>query len=271
MLTFPPGVFSQSSTTLPILFRANGVVALNKPAEMAIDEHPWNKGQATLCGELRSRISAGSAVATALGVARPVPVVLTDREISGVVLLADREGGVSDAWRNAFGSEQMSFRFVFLAKQKAGVALNESFPCSLPVSAHFSEPHALISHKTGKKSLTQFSLIEKFGEYSLWRAETAFPRLHQIRLHAAESGLPIVGESLYGSVPPVVNTTFCRKGKLNKGEERPLYSSLCLHLEEVDVPAKLAGADDLAPVKISAPLPNGFSALLKKLRARRGH
>jgi len=269
MLTFPQGVFSQNSTTLPILFRARGVVALDKPAGIAIDEHPWNVACATLCGELRARISNGNAGAVALGIARPVPVVLTDCEISGAVLLADREGGFSDAWRNALGSEQILFRFVFLAKPNlAGTQREDSFSCGLPVAAHFSEPRALISRKTGKKSLTKFSRLEKFGAYEFWRAETAFPRLHQIRLHAAESGLPIVGDALYGNVPPVVNAMFGRKGKLNKGEERPLYSPLCLHLAEIVVPATLACSDGVSAEKISAPLPNGFFALLKKFRAR---
>ncbi len=265
MLTFPPGTFEENSTRLPVIFRGNGVVALTKPSGIPVDEHPWTEGKATLCGELRTRLGAGQASARKLGLERPVSVILTDAEISGIVLLSDRENGLSDAWRNAVGSEQLRFVFIFLSKKTAEEALPDDFVCSLPVAAHFSEPRALISHKTGKKSETRFVRTECFGNYELWRAETVFPRLHQIRLHAQESGLPIVGDALYGGVPAVSNAEFGRRGRLNKGEVRPLYAPPCVHLERVLVSEKAPAGTEF---DIVAALPDGFSALLKKLRSR---
>lgn len=266
MLTFPPGAVCATSAAFPILFRARGIVALAKPAGVAVDEHPWLAGRATLCEELRARIAAGSASALALGIARPAPVAPPAAEISGVVLLADRADGSADAWRNALGSEKILFRFVFLAKPSAQIS-DDKFSCTLPIAPHFSEPRALVSRKTGKKSETRFFRSEKFGDYELWRAETTFPRPHQIRLHAAESSLPIVGDALYGKIPPVVNSAFRPRGRLNKGEERPIYDAICLHLEEIVVAAN-AVPELVSDERISAPLPDGFSALLKKFRAR---
>lgn len=285
MLTFPPKTFGESAVALPVIFRGNGVAALAKPAGIAVDEHPWTGTRPTLCGELRRRIARGSASALALGLARPAAVALADAEISGVVLLADREGGVLEAWRNALGSGQFLFRFLLLSRispagtrtvagttgtrkrgeKCAGAA--EEISCALPVAAHFSEPRALISRRTGKRAETRFLCVEKFGTFELWAAETAFPRLHQIRLHAAEVGLPIVGDPLYGGVPAIVNAAFGRKGRLNKGEERPIYAPLCLHLEKIRIsPRAVAALPDGG--EIFAPLPDGFSALLKKLRSR---
>ncbi len=262
MLTFPPRTLTEFSAALPVLFRGEGVVALSKPAGVPVDEHPWNAGIPTLCGELRKRIAQGSPSALSLGLTRPAAVLPTDAECSGVVLLADRGNGASDAWRNAAGSEQLRFSFVFLAKP--AMPHEDEFFCRLPVAAHFSEPRALVSSSTGKKSETHFFRLENFGKWELWRAETAFPRLHQIRLHAAESGLPIVGDALYGRVPPVLNSELRRKGRLNKGEERPLYASACIHAEKIFVPAGVFAG---TPAEISAPLPDGFAALLKKMRA----
>lgn len=267
MLTFPPGILAENSVRVPVIFRGNGVVALSKPAGTPIERHPWNAGHTTLCDALRRRIEAGSAAARELGLARPSAVALTDAECSGAVLLADRDGNALAAWRNAFGSEQFVFRFVFLAKtsHESGKAPSGTeFSCALPVATHFAESRALISHKTGKKSLTRFVQLENFGAYALWRAETAFPRLHQIRLHAAECGLPIVGDPIYGNAAPIPNSAFCRKGRLNKGEARPIYAAACLHLEKILVPAGELLAEG---AEISAPLPDGFAALLKKLRA----
>lgn len=266
MLTFSPHTLRENSVVLPVIFRGNGVVALAKPSGVPADEHPWNAGAPTLCGELRKRLAQGSPSAAALGLARPAAVLPTDAECSGAVLLADREGGALDAWRNAAGSELLRFSFVFLAKPAAEASGEAEFFCRLPVAAHFSEPRALVSSTTGKKSETRFFRLEKFGKWELWRAETAFPRLHQIRLHAAECGLPVVGDALYGNVPPVVNSELLRKGRLNKGEERPLYAPPCVHAERIFVPA---GTLADAATEIVAPLPEGFAALLKKLRLRR--
>lgn len=276
MLTFPPNTFAESSTVLPVVFRGNGVAAFAKPAGIALDEHPWTGTRPTLCGEFRKRLALGQASAVALGVARPSAVLISDAEMSGVALLADRESGALEKWRNAAGSGHLLFRFLFLTKVSAGTSPRnvpadggsaEEFSCTLPVAAHFSEPRALVSRTTGKRSETRFSRLEKFGAVELWSAETAFLRLHQIRLHAAESGIPVVGDALYGGAAPIVNSAFSRRGRLNKGEERPIYAPLCLHLEKIRV---AAGALPELPdgAEISAPLPDGFSALLKKLRSR---
>lgn len=265
MLTFPPQTFESNSTSVPVVFCGNGMAVLNKPSGIPVDEHPWNEGRTTLCGEIRKRLEQGRASLQKLGLSRPAPVILTDSEISGCILLADRENGALELWRNAVGSEQLKFTFVFLCKPDSKSRLGESKTCTLPVAAHFSEPRALISHKTGKKSETRFSPEEKFGEYELWRAETTFPRLHQIRLHAQESGLPIVGDMLYGGVPAVSNAYFGKRGRLNKGEVRPIYPSSCIHLARIEIPESLSGQ---GAVEISTDVPSGFEALLKKLRSR---
>lgn len=266
MLSFPAGTLLQKSLVLPVLFRGNGCVALSKPSGVPADEHPWNGSRANICAELRKRIAVGQASALALGLSRPATVFLPDAESSGLVLLADRDGNALDFWRNAAGSNRLIFEFLFLAKPVSGVSAEEKFSCELPVASHFSEPRAVISHKTGKKSETRFSRLEKFGNYELWRAETTFPRPHQIRLHARECGLPIVGDGLYGGVPAILNSAFGRKGRLNKGEERPLYAFPCLHLARISAAAGTVFSPDVS--EISAPLPDGFDALLKKLRRR---
>lgn len=280
MLTFPPGVFAESSTAFPEIFRGNGVVALNKPSGIAVSRRPRDGGRAVLCGELRRRIADGSASALALGIAQPDEVLPLDADCSGATLIADRAGGALAAWRNAVGSGLLIFRFVFLTKPARGngngvpakkfsadaPAADAPFDCTLPLAPHFSEPRAVVSHKTGKKSATRFLRTETFGEFALFCAETRFPRLHQIRVHAAECGIPVVGDVLYGGAEPVPNSVFCRKGRLNKGEERPIYAALCLHLAEIVVPAGALAAE---AVTISAPLPDGFAALLKKFRALR--
>lgn len=264
MLSFPPNTLRSEATLLPVLFRGNGVVVLAKPSGIPADEHPWNTaGTPTLCGELRKRLARKIASAEALGLKRPAAVAAPDTDCSGATLLADRDCGALVFWRNALGSELLTFRFLLLSR--AAPKTPDTFECSLPVAAHFSEARALVSHATGKKSATRFSRLEKLGAWELWRAETELPRPHQIRLHAAESGIPAVGDTLYGGAPAVLISELRPKKRLNKGEDKAFYAAPCVHLAEI---APRGGIGVPAFDSVVAPAPNGFETLLKKLRAR---
>ena len=103
--------------------------------------------------------------------------------------------------------------------------------------------------------------------YAVWTATTTFDRLHQVRVHAAESGLPIVGESRYAKTTPIFLSEIKRNYRpAGDGTrvEPPLYGELCLHLARIAFP----GADG-KPVVVEAPLPKPFAVLLKKLAEHR--
>lgn len=264
MLSFPPNTLRAEATLLPVIFRGRGVVALAKPAGVPADDHPWNAaGTPTLCGELRKRLALKIASAEALGLKRPAAVAAPDADCSGATLLADRDGGALEFWRNALGSERLAFRFLLLSRAAPGAP--DAFTCALPVAAHFSEARALVSHTTGKKSATRFERLEKLGAWEIWRAETTLPRPHQVRLHAAESGIPAVGDALYGGASAVLVSELRPKRRLNKGEDKVFYAAPCVHLAEI-APCGELGVPAFSGVV--APTPNGFETLLKKLRAR---
>ena len=86
-----------------------------------------------------------------------------------------------------------------------------------------------ISHKTGKKACTHFRFLGAYGYYELWEATASFMRPHQIRYHAADQGLVIVGEYLYGEELPLLLSQFKRK-YTGRDRERPLYEGLYLHM-----------------------------------------
>lgn len=252
-LSFPPGDLREhEAVRLEILSCGNGIVALEKPTGIeAIGE------------KLRAQIVAGKPSACALGIARPQLVFSPEFAISGIMIFADKDSGVAETWKNALGSSQLTFRYLFLSRPKA--VQQDTLSCLLPVAQHFTEARAVISHSTGKKSETAFRRLEKLGNFELWEAETAFPRFHQIRLHAQECGLPIVGDELYGNIPAIRISELRPKKRLNKGEDKALYPEICLHLTEISVAENIPG---IPAQKLRAPLPNGFETLLKKLRAR---
>ncbi len=253
-LSFPPGTLSESAMRLAILHASAGTVALEKPA-----------GTSEIGNLFRAQITEGKPSACALGITRPQLVFAPESEISGIQIYADKDSGALEIWKNTLGSALFKFRYVFLTRPLPKNSNEEAFACALPVAQHVSKPIALISNTTGKKSETVFRRLEKISGFEFWEAVTAFPRFHQIRLHARECSLPIVGDTLYGGVPAIRVSELRPKKRLNKGEDKPLYAPICLHLASVSLKTDVPGIEKCT---IEAPLPNGFETLLKKLRTR---
>ncbi len=263
LIGFPGGTIFEKPVRMPIVFSGAGAVAISKPAGVSAE-----KILSALCERPSTR----------LHIEKPQIVFYADEEASGIVLFADKACKVEyEAWKNTQGSFLIEQTFLFLAKPLNDLKtpshhrakVQGEFSCTLPVAKHFSGPRALISHKTGKKSCTIFVREESFPPWELWRAQTTFPRFHQIRLHAAESGIPIVGEKIYGEVPTIKISDLRANNRLNKGEDKAFYADLCLHLANAKILfPKNAPQNFPTEITISAPLPSGFESLLKKLRTK---
>jgi len=253
---FPAPLLGDKSYRTPVLYTGGGVVALLKPPGPAWDDHPWNAGAPHLIGAWREQLAAGKRELLALGIAKPASVHYLEPEVGGIGLVADRATDALDRWRNAFGSSLLTFTYRGLAF--TADAPEEGGECPLPVAAHRSEPRALVSHSTGKKSLTTFRVIERLGKWTLWEAVASSPRPHQIRLHAAEAGIRIVGEKLYGESGDIRLSELQKKGRLNKGTDRVINDGLALRLVAVDAAALGAG--------VIAGEDEAWTGLLERLR-----
>ncbi len=240
-----------AATRLDVLWSREGLLALNKPAGVASEPHPFWPDAPDLRGALRQCAQRPSFTSYALNA--PSGICHLDAELSGVALFGiDAEA--SARWRNVFGSRQLSFHYRLLTSR---TDFEETFLCDLPLASHREKPLALVSHAQGKRTSTIFTRQERFGHFELWDAQTDYSRPHQIRLHATECGLNILGESLYSQTPEPLLSAL-KGGRFKKrDEEKPLYGSLCIHLSHVALPDS---------VKIEAPLPEKWALLEKKIR-----
>jgi 23S rRNA-/tRNA-specific pseudouridylate synthase len=229
---FPAPLLGEKTLRMRVVHASPGLVALLKPPGVAWDDHPWNPGRPHIMGAMREQLAAGKPELVALGIAKPASVHYIEPEVGGVGLVADRESESLDKWRNAFGSEALTFTYRMLAITAGAPA--EGGECPLPVAMHRAEARALVSHVTGKKSLTKFKAVEKLGMWTMWEATTTLPRPHQVRLHAAEAGIVIVGETLYSQGGDIRLSQLMRKGRLNKGDDRAINEGLCMRLAEID-------------------------------------
>jgi len=120
-----------------------------------------------------------------------------DRETSGVVLFARNEAFLADAIK-AFKQRKVKKRYVAWVE---GVFFEET-TIDAPIATHkhggkaFSE----INEERGKPAVTVVRPIEIQGKKSKVEIEIMTGRTHQIRVHLASIGYPIVGDERYGSV-----------------------------------------------------------------------
>ena len=117
-----------------------------------------------------------------------------------------------------------------------------------------------IDFQQGKPSLTLITTVEIFKQHSLLACMPFTGRLHQIRVHLADAGLPICGDDTYGGTP-IYLSSFKKNYHIGKNrEERPLMPRFSLHA---------AGLSFVSPkgqnLTFKAPYPKDMQATLRQL------
>ncbi len=253
---FPPPLLGEQPLRLDVLGAVPGQwLALDKPPGVLPEAHRWFPDAPDLICALNAQVAAGKPELAPLEIDKAGSVYKFEPEATGVLLLALGDEAFKGL-RDAYGSGQFTFTFQFLAKDDGG---SDERVCELPLAVHRTQSRGLVSHTSGKKCTTRFRRLERLGGYGWWEAETTYVRTHQIRLHAAEVGLPVVGDRRYRG-PRGIMLSDIKPGYRSRGEETPLYGELCLHLGRVVV-----AAPDWS-LEASSPLPKGLGVLQTRLR-----
>ena len=182
-----------------------------------------------------------------------------DRGTSGVIIFA----------KNEDTHKYLSKVFEERSVEKIYQGLVQGTPAQpkgsidLPIMEHPVKLGTMVVNKKGKASLTDYEVQESLGLYSLVQFRIHTGRTHQIRVHMASMGNPIVCDETYGDGRPVFISGFKRNFKLSKDEEqeRPILNRLALHSQ------LLHFQDEKGEYyTIEAPLPKDMKALLQQLR-----
>lgn len=240
---------------LSILYEDDWLAAIDKPPGMVV--HPakghWS---GTLTSALTFHFDQLSGVG---GPTRPGIVHRLDRDTSGAIVVAKH-----DRAHHAL-AEQFEHRTV----EKEYFAIVAGEPnldrdlIDLPIGLHpyQREKMAVRRDAQGRSAQTFYEVVERFDGYAAVRATPKTGRTHQIRVHLASIGCPVLCDRLYGGRAKIT------LGELRRqvDEELPLLERQALHALRL----KLAHPGSGEPLEFHAPLPDDLTRVLAALRAHR--
>ncbi|MBL8859719.1 MAG: RluA family pseudouridine synthase [Planctomycetes bacterium] len=180
------------SSELTVLYEDAGVVVVDKPANMAV--HPSGRYLIdTLIQRVHARYGAGFELETA---GAPRLCHRLDRETSGIVICGRNPSAHSDV-QQQFERREVDKEYLAIVH---GVPDRESGVVDYPIGPARASSVGLkmAIAVDGQDCRTSWRLIEPRGDVSLVACEPFTGRQHQIRVHMAAIGHPVVGDKLYG-------------------------------------------------------------------------
>ncbi|BAZ52231.1 ribosomal large subunit pseudouridine synthase D [Nostoc sp. NIES-4103] len=228
---------------LDILYEDDQVLILNKPAGLVVHPAPGH-ADGTLVNALLAHCPNLPGIG---GVQRPGIVHRLDKDTTGAIAIAKTD--------LAYQHLQAQLQAKTARREYLGVVYGapkvESGTIDLPIGRHPQDRKkmAVVSlEQGGRSAITHWQVLERLGNYTLihFRLETG--RTHQIRVHSAKIGHPIVGDPIYGSGRSV-------------GVNLP---GQALHAWRL----KLQHPVSFDWIEVTAPPPQTFTTLLEVLRRR---
>lgn len=224
---------------LDILYEDDDVIVVNKPKDMVVHpaaghfEHTLVNGLLFHCRDSLSGIN---------GVLRPGIVHRIDKDTTGSII-ACKNDYAHKAIAEQLKEHSITRKYRAIC---AGVIKEDTGEVNAPIGRDEKDRKKMaVNHKNGKNAVTHYRVLERFDNYTYIECRLETGRTHQIRVHMASIGHPLLGDSVYSS----------RKWPFSlKGQTLHAYVLGFHHPKSGEY------------IETEAPLPEYFNELLEKLR-----
>ena len=223
---------------LDVVYEDEDIIIVNKTRGMVVHPAPGHP-DGTLVNALLYR--CGDSLSGIGGVQRPGIVHRIDKDTSGLLAVA----------KNDFAHQGLSAQLSDHSLCREYVAVvngnfrEESGVVDRPIGRHpVDRKRMAVTEKNSKRAVTHWEVLENYRGYSMVLCRLETGRTHQIRVHMASIGHPLLGDGLYGAKCP------------DKGLE-----GQCLHARRLCLIHPRTGE----ALQFEAPLPDYFNEILARL------
>ncbi|WP_417071239.1 23S rRNA pseudouridine(1911/1915/1917) synthase RluD [Niveibacterium terrae] len=218
---------------LTILYEDMDIIVIDKPAGLVV--HPGSGNwSGTLLNALLHHCPSSAALPRAGIVHR------LDKDTSGLLVVAKNEVAQTDLVRQ-LQARTVKRQYYALARG----SLRQGMLVDAPIGRHPTQRIKMAVHSGGREARTQVRVCERFERCTLVECSLETGRTHQIRVHMAHLGHPLVGDAVYGG---------------NRGE--PVFHRQALHAWRLGLIHPRTGE----AMHWESALPEDFAALLAGLR-----
>ena len=231
-LTLPdvaPSPLTPESIPLRIVYEDSDLIVIDKPAGMVVHPAPGHAG-----GTLVNAVLAHAPDLSGIGgETRPGIVHRLDKETSGLIVVAKHDR----AHRHLAAQlkdHHIDKRYVALVD---GAPPSESGTIDAPIGRDPRRPQQMAAISSGRPAITHFRLLRRYAKHTLLECKPVTGRTHQIRVHLASLGCPVVADRVYGRSRPTapLERHFLHAARLTftlpSGPERTFESPLPEELE----------------------------------------
>ncbi len=224
--------------SLDIVYEDGDVIVVNKPVGMVVHPAPGHP-DGTLVNALMHH--CGASLSGINGELRPGIVHRIDRDTSGLIIAAKNDAAhLALAQQLQDHSLYREYETVVIGGMK-----EDQGTVDLPIARHPTDRKKMaVNHYNGRRAVTHWRVLNRYRGYTHLQCRLETGRTHQIRVHLAQTGHPVLGDPVYGGV---------RKGF-------PELVGQCLHARRLSFVHPSTGER----LTLECPLPDYFTATLAR-------
>jgi 23S rRNA pseudouridine1911/1915/1917 synthase len=225
----PPGRLTPEDIPLHITYEDTDLLVVDKPAGLAVQPAPGHP-EHTLVNAVLSYLPGLAGDADSL---RPGIVHRLDKDTSGLILVAKNRLAQANL-SEQFKSRRVSKSYLVLVRGKLAPEKG-IIEADIGRDPRHRQRMAVVAE--GREARTEYRVIKYYGNYSLLEIRPETGRTHQIRVHLAAIGFPVVGDATYGVASPYLSRQFLHAGRLgfhlpSTGQYVEFFSPLPPDLEQ---------------------------------------